>query len=173
MTFSIFTQGLPGVGRLVGFSLAVAGIWLVSRSSDRASTTGRQSFILACLAGLGFGGFFIFIAQTDHLQVFTPLIFTRGATFLVAAIMLAFRRLPMVSPINHRVATLAGMLDAGGNIFFLLAREYTRLDVAVVLSSLYPAATVILSYLLLKEKISGYQWLGVMLCLAAIGFISA
>jgi drug/metabolite transporter (DMT)-like permease len=54
----------------------------------------------------------------------------------------------------------------------MLAKQFTRIDVAVVLSSLYPAITVVLSRIFLKEKISRYQWLGVGLCFAAVVLIS-
>jgi drug/metabolite transporter (DMT)-like permease len=63
---------------------------------------------------------------------------------------------------------LAGLLDAGGNVFYLLAIRNTRLDAATVLSSLYPAATVILASTLTHEAISGRQWMGVVICLAAV-----
>jgi drug/metabolite transporter (DMT)-like permease len=67
---------------------------------------------------------------------------------------------------------LTGLFDAGGNAFYMLAKQFTRIDVAVVLSSLYPAITVVLSRIFLKEKISRFQWLGVGLCFAAVVLIS-
>jgi drug/metabolite transporter (DMT)-like permease len=49
-----------------------------------------------------------------------------------------------------------------------LATRYTRLDVAAVLSSLYPATTVALSAWLLAETVTRRQWVGLVFCLAAI-----
>jgi drug/metabolite transporter (DMT)-like permease len=70
------------------------------------------------------------------------------------------------------VALLSGFLDAGGNILYLFATQNTRLDIAALLSSLYPAATVLLSSLILKEKSSLTQWFGVGACIVAIMLIT-
>jgi drug/metabolite transporter (DMT)-like permease len=172
VVFSIFTSGLPAASRLAGFGLAFAGIWLVSQGTALGGAKSRQTFWLACLAGLGFGAFFIFIAQAEPDLVFTTLIVARSGTFLVALALLWVKGQKMISPSANPVALLSGLLDAGGNVFFVLAKQFTRLDVAAVLSSMYPASTVILSYFLFKETISPRQWLGVALCLGAIGLIT-
>ena len=103
---------------------------------------------------------------------FTPLILTRSVTFATALILLCANRQPIPALTSNPLALLAGLLDAGGNIFYVLARQFTSLDVAAVLSSLYPASTVLLSSLLMKEKIARGQWAGVFLCLAAIILIT-
>ena len=64
------------------------------------------------------------------------------------------------------------MLDTGGNAFFVLAARAGRLDVAGVLSSLYPAATVVLACLLLGERLTGRQTAGAVATLAAIACVS-
>ena len=170
--FSIFTQGPPGNARLAGFALAFIGIWLVSQTGTSESRVSRIGFLLACLAGVGFGGFFILIAQIQPGKVFIPLIVARSMTFGVALLLLGLNRLPFPSFRANPIALLAGVLDAGGNIFYVLARQFTRIDVAAVLSSMYPAATVLLSSLILKERISRLQGLGVAICLAAIVLIT-
>lgn len=170
--FGMLTQGLPGAFKLAGFALALLGIGLVSRAPAGGGGTSRRGLGLALLAGLGFAGFFILIARVQPGLVFMPLIFSRSMTFLTALLFLCFSRVALPSLKSNPPALLAGVLDAGGNIFFLLARQYTRLDAAVVLSSLYPAVTVLLAVLLLKQKTGRGQWLGVLVCLLAIGLIT-
>ena len=127
---------------------------------------------LAFLAGAGFGGYFIFIGQVEGSGVFLPLLFARGVMLVSALVMLAVRRIPFPSIRSTPIALLAGLLDSAGNVFFLLAKNLSRLDFAVVISSLYPAVTVLLAALLLKEKVGNWQKAGVVLCLAAILLIS-
>jgi drug/metabolite transporter (DMT)-like permease len=164
--------GLPGPLRLVGFGVALLGLWFVSQSMSAGGALQRTSVLLALLAGLGFGGFFILIAQVPGLGVFGPLFVARTSAFAAALVVLALRRVPLPAPAAHPVALLAGVLDAGGNIFYVLAQQLTRLDVAAVLSSFYPAATVLLAFFVLKERVAPRQWLGAALCLLAVVLIA-
>ena len=63
---------------------------------------------------------------------------------------------------------LNGVFDIAGNVFFILAGQAGRLDVASVLSSLFSGVTVMLAWIFLKERLSHRQWLGVASALAAI-----
>jgi drug/metabolite transporter (DMT)-like permease len=175
VVFSVFTQGLPSATQSLGFLLALAGIWLVTRSS--ASDDSLPSVVgglsLAALAGIGFGGFFILIAQVDDGALFSPLVIAKLASLALAAVIVRRLGMPLPGVTSSPAALLTGALDAGANSFYLLATRFTRLDVAVVLSSLYPAGTVLLARWVLKEQVSPLQWIGVGLCVAAIGLIAA
>jgi drug/metabolite transporter (DMT)-like permease len=166
--FGIITAGLPKPIQLVGFALAFLGLWLVSRSTTSSDKTFREGMILAFLSGIGFGGFFIFIALVDKGQIFTPVLVARTVTLGISLIMLRVNHLPLPGLTSNPVALLAGVLDTGGNIFYLLATQFTRLDIAALLSSFYPAGTVILASIILKEKVSRTQWAGMTLCLLAL-----
>jgi drug/metabolite transporter (DMT)-like permease len=170
--FGLITEGLPDSSQLAGFAVAFLGIWLVSRSPNAREKHLREGMTLAFLSGIGFGGFFIFIAMVEKGQVFIPVLIARSVTLIVALIMLRVRRLPLPGPGSNPFALLAGLLDTGGNIFYLLATQFTRLDIAALLSSFYPAMTVILARVILKESISKTQLAGMILCLVALSLMT-
>ncbi len=170
--FGLITAGLPKITQLGGFALAFLGIWLVSRSPMTKNKTFREGMILSFLSGIGFGGFFIFIAQVDKGQVFTPVLVARTITLGISLIMLRLNHIPIPGLTSNPIAIIAGVLDTGGNIFYLLATQYTRLDIAALLSSFYPVATVILASIILKEKVLFAQWAGIILCLLALTLIT-
>jgi len=70
------------------------------------------------------------------------------------------------------VVLVNAVLDLGGNFFYILASQAGRLDIAVILSSLYPGATVVLAWLFLKERISRVQVVGIALAFVAIFFFA-
>ncbi|HSJ55494.1 MAG TPA: EamA family transporter [Anaerolineae bacterium] len=165
------TLGLPGGRQLAGFSLALAGIWLLSRPERLG---GRPAGLgLALLAGLGFGLFFIALDQVSGRAVFWPLVAGRLAA-LAALIPLAVARgrpvLPRGAPWG--LLALAGVLDAGGNLFFLLATQTGRLDVAAVLASLYPAVTALLAWRIAGERLTRLQIAGAAAAVVAIALIT-
>lgn len=170
--FSALTAGLPRASQLVGFVVAMAGIWLVARAGD-SDAVSNQGLQLAVVAGIGFGGFLILIAQVHSDLVFLPLAVTRAMTLIAAFGLMIARRVRVPALTANPTALLAGVLDAGGNVLFLFARQYTRLDIAAVLSSFYPVATVVLSRLILHERVTVTQWVGASVCLAAVALITA
>jgi drug/metabolite transporter (DMT)-like permease len=170
--FSAFALGLPRPLQLAGFGLALLSVALVSRPERLA---GRPAGLgLALLAGLGFGGFFILIGQVSARAVFWPLTSARIASLLFMIVFVRTRGEPMLpkKPVFPLIL-LAGALDVAGNVFFILAAHAGRLDVATILSSLYPAVTVLLAALIPRERVSRIQAVGIALALAAILLISA
>jgi drug/metabolite transporter (DMT)-like permease len=169
--FGMITAGLPKTAQLAGFGLAFIGIFLLSRSPKAGDQIFRKGLLLAFLSGIGFGGFFIFISLVEKGEVFTPILVARLVTLIISIIMLRVNRLPTPGLTSNPLALLAGILDTGGNIFFLLATQFTRLDIAALLSSFYPAGTVLLAAIILKEKVSRAQLAGIILCLLALTLI--
>jgi drug/metabolite transporter (DMT)-like permease len=169
---SILSNGIPTAIQLVGFAVGIVSLWLVSYSGGQLPA--RQILILALVAGLGFGGFFVLIDRVQSNAVFWPLVAARAASFTaMLAITLVSRRSGL--PTERRqwvLIALSGALDAIANAFFVVASQLGRLDIASILSSLYPAMTVMLAWLFLKERLTGIQIVGILAALVAIALIS-
>jgi uncharacterized membrane protein len=95
-----------------------------------------------------------------------------GGVFIMVVFMLTRQKNWQVSRDAWPFIMLNGFLDIAGNGFYILTSQAGRLDVAAVLSSLYPAATVLLAAVLLKERVARSQAIGILLALTAIVFLT-
>ncbi|HKV45122.1 MAG TPA: DMT family transporter [bacterium] len=170
--YGSLSAGIPDTPRLVGFALAIAGIWRISRGSER--TERPDGIGPAMLAGVGFGGFYILIHQVGAPAVFWPLAAAKITPVALMSTTALLGRRPWVPTISLiPLLALAGGLDVGGNVFFVLASQTGRLDVSAILSSLYPATTLLLARGILKERITRSQATGMAAVLIAIPLIAA
>jgi drug/metabolite transporter (DMT)-like permease len=169
--FGAVIEGLPGPLQLVGFVLAFIAVGLIS---GLGVVKGRPKGLgLALLAGLGFGSFFILISRVGDGSIFWPLSAARFSSLLfLVAVVLIRRQSLLPGKSVWPVVFLAGALDVAGNVFFVLATRSGRLDVAAILSSLYPAVTVLLATFILKERVTRLQTIGIFVALVAIPLIS-
>lgn len=170
--YGIFTEGSPNGLQIIGFIIAVAGIWFVSRAPSREGEDLKSALGLGVVAGVGFGLFFIFIAQVAPGPKMTPVIVVRAVSIVLLCGALLYQRLPLSMARVHLTAPVAGILDAAGNVLYMLATQIARLDVTTVLTSLYPAVTVLLARFVLKEHVYRTQWAGLLLCMLAVALIA-
>jgi drug/metabolite transporter (DMT)-like permease len=169
--FSMFTEGLPGRIPLIGFVFAAIGLWLITRSEDGHTPEGIG---LALLAGVGFAGFYLCVRQAGSDSAWWIATFTRtGGLIVTAMIVLAQRQFSDITTAGVRWGLLTGCVDSAGTILFVRASQTGRLDEAVVISSLYPAVTVLLARVFLKEHFTRWRFVGLLAALAAVPMIAA
>jgi len=133
----------------------------------------QPGLIEAVLSGVGIGIFYVLIARTSHHAGLWPLACSRSASMgILVAIALASKR--SLIPQRDSVAAIifAGIIDMLANALFLIATRFGMLSIVAVLASLYPASTVLLARVVLREKLSRLQLAGVACALVAIGLIS-
>jgi len=131
----------------------------------------RRDLALAGLAGVCFAAFFILLSQIPAGSLFYPLAIAKMVSIMTATLILTIQK-KRILPAADPALIIAGVLEAGGNWGYLLARQLTRLDIAVVVSSMYPAITVILAWLITRQHVSRSQWVGMLLCLMAVALIA-
>ncbi len=168
--FSIFIEGWPGPLRLAGFFFAATGLWLITRTEDGTTVQGLK---LAVLAGLGFASFYLCVRQAGDASPLWIASLTRTGGLLSTGFITLFqRRFREITASGVRWAVLAGCVDSLGTVLFVRASQSGRLDEAVVISSLYPAVTVILARIFLREHFSRLRLIGLAAALAAVPMIA-
>ncbi|MDT5148720.1 MAG: hypothetical protein QOI01_453 [Mycobacterium sp.] len=168
----------PTAVAVVGIVLALVAVLLVSREV-RDDDPARQHRFTAKVAwltvgsGLAFGMNFVMIAQAPVEANVWPLVFARiSASAVVVLIALITRNFTAPNGTPLRLALAAGVIDTIANVAMLLALHVSLLSLAGVLMSLYPAATVVLALVVLKEKVTRWQAAGMVLALAAVALIA-
>jgi drug/metabolite transporter (DMT)-like permease len=177
-----FTEGIPSNRHLFGFLLAGIGVWLISRTESRTedqsaeneTTGGRpQGLGFAILSGSCFAGFFFCIHHAGQGSALWIAVCSRFASFIVTiAIVCVGREFRALARPALAIAIATGILEITGSVVFVRASQIGRLDATVVLSSLYPAVTVILARVFLQEHFSRARTIGMLAALAAVPMIA-
>lgn len=168
----------PGFIAAIGVVLALVAVVLVSReATDEDVRPHRFTTRVAWLtvgSGLAFGLNFVLISQAPVEAKLWPLVFARVSASMLVIVIAAMSsnlRPPTGTPL--RLAVLAAVLDTGANVAMLLALQASLLSLAGVLMSLYPAATVLLAIVVLRERVTRWQTIGMVLALASVAMIAA
>jgi drug/metabolite transporter (DMT)-like permease len=186
-------EGIPTSLRIGGFVLAMAAIWLIaagpSPESEHAvdgsdpSESSRATLVLALIGGIGFGIYFVALRLANPLGVVEPMAVARAASLVTCALLLVVvsvrARASAATPSKTKLTRMAvvwamgvALLDTGGNLLFIAATRTGRLDIAAVLSSLYPAGTILLAAWHLHERPTRRQLAGMAIAAAAVVMIT-
>ncbi|MFP5254082.1 MAG: EamA family transporter [Actinomycetes bacterium] len=176
----------------VGIVLAMPGIWLVAsepaddlsriepadgpgRVDDARARRGlADGLVDGLVAGLAFGVLFAALGQVPDSAGLWPLVLAQAVSVPVVVLLATALRASWV-PRGGFVhwAWVAGPLGAVAVTAFLLASQRGFLTVAGVLASLYPAVTVLLAALVLRERVHRAQGVGLGLCAVAVAMVAA
>jgi drug/metabolite transporter (DMT)-like permease len=171
--FSLFHDGLPTPLTAAGLAMGLIAIWLITRSpAVRDATTPPAALLLGALAGIGFGTQLILFKFASPGGILWTMTSARAAGSVAMILVL------LIMPPKEKwrgfwlAGIAAGTLDTVGNLFYLRATQIGRLDVAALVCSLYPAGTILLAALVLREWPSRRQFAGIALALAAVVLLS-
>jgi drug/metabolite transporter (DMT)-like permease len=170
--FGSLTEGVPSVLQGFGFLLAILGVWIISRPNGDSSKGSLRDLLPATIAGVGFGLFFSVSAQyiADDVSWAVGVARLSAAVVITLAALVSKPSLQLGSG-EWMLVLLVAVMDSLGNVAYALAAQVGRLDVSVVLSNLYPVATVGLAMLVLRERLTRVQGVGVIVALASIPLI--
>lgn len=159
--------------QFAGIGAGLLAIGLINSGSHKGAADARTALGLAIVAGIGFGLFFILVHAGSSAGV-TALIFGRAGSALAA---ICFALITGVSFIPRRptwpLIGVAGSFDGVGVVLYLYATFHGLLSLSALLTSFYPAFTVLCARLLTRERMTPIQTLGATLAVAAVVLIAA
>jgi drug/metabolite transporter (DMT)-like permease len=177
---SVLLGERPAPIAAAGIGLGIVSIVLVSRQTaepvqDRRAGVARALPIgvgTALISGVAIGFFFLALAQTRPDAGMWPLVASRGfSVILFGAIALAGKQSMRMPQTVALLAAVCGVIDMLANALYLLASRDGPLSLVVTLASLYPASTVLLARVVLRERLNLWQLSGVACALAAVVLI--
>jgi len=175
VAFGLIRGERPSSLALAGAALCLPAIFLLSwQKSGSADAMKLKSAVAhGLIAGLGFGFFFIAISLTDSNSGLWPVFCARLLSLaLVVGSLLVSRQKLSLARESLPWTIGAGIADMSANIFFLLASRSGLLSLVSVVSSLFPAPTVILARVLLRESIPPIRVAGLVLAIAGVALMS-
>ena len=165
----LLTLGIPAPTTILGFGFTLGAVWLISQSNSTGWRFTLSDLRLPLFAGIFFGFYFVLLHAATRHAFYWVLVAARLAGFLALGLYALITRQPAMPPREvwgHAITN--GIIDIAGSAFFVLASTTGRMDVAAVLGALYPASTVFLAWLILKEQITRLQAIGITLAFVAI-----
>jgi drug/metabolite transporter (DMT)-like permease len=169
----------PAPLAVAGILLGILSIVLVSQhqppSTERERhSTGRlpRGVGTALASGVAIGFFLLTLAQTRPESGMWPLLVSRSvSTSLFGLIAVTGRQSVRMPRTVVLFSILCGFVDMAANALYLLAAQEGPLSVVVTLASLYPASTVLLARIVLRERLNLWQISGVACALVAVVMI--
>ncbi|WP_020076732.1 EamA family transporter [Cryocola sp. 340MFSha3.1] len=167
----------------VAIGMALIAVVLVGFVPEKGAVRPTaRALLMAVGAGAMIGVFLILLDQTPEDSGVVPLIANRavnGAVMwtLVGVLVLRARRRvdghpPHLGPRGTGIAAAGGALDVSANVLILLGLRLGDLTTMSVLVALYPAGTILLAAIVLRERVAPVQWVGLVLAVAAAALLS-
>lgn len=175
VAYGLVTGERPGLLAVIGIVAALPAIWLIAASTDGSEPTASSSSGIsdAVIAGFGFGAGFACLDAVRPEAGLAPLVAEQIVSLApVVAIALVTRQAFWPRSRSAWTAAWLGPLGTAANACLLWAMQAGMLSVVSVLVSLYPASTVALAAIILRERIHRTQWIGLALAGVAVGLIS-
>jgi drug/metabolite transporter (DMT)-like permease len=172
----IATGERPAAIALVGVAVAIVAVALVSGVGGKAERpTPARIVLVAVVAGSGFGLLFVFLDRTSDTSELWPLLLAQVTSLLLLVTACVGRRVGFAPHrrLDAGLMVLAGCLAVAANVAYLAATREGLLSLVAVITSMYPASTVVLATMLDHERMSSTQAVGLGLAVGALGLVGA
>lgn len=166
----------PALLAWLGIAASLPAIWLVARPPSEpapaTSSAAGSGVVDGVLAGLGFGALFAALGQVPSSAGFWPLVLNQAVALVVIAGVATALHTTFVPRGPAWGGALAGSMGGMATLSFLIATHHGLLSVSAVLTSLYPAVTIVLAAIVLREHVHRVQAAGLALCAVSVVLVA-
>lgn len=165
----------PAALAWLGIGVGLVAVVLISRqpADHPHGPIGARPILMAVTAGVGFGAYFVCLGRADHDSGMWPVVLSRlVSSILVLPLAFGGRKFVRMPLSVVGFAVVAGALDASANVAFLLAARHGLLSLSSVITAMYPAGTVLLASVLLRERTGKVQRVGLALAAASVVLVT-
>jgi drug/metabolite transporter (DMT)-like permease len=176
LVYGLMLGERPGPVQIAGVGLALLGVVLVSQQPGEPGSKGGRlasGVGLAVLAALGFGLFYVALREAGRADLLWALLVHRATTSTLSLLLVAVRVRSVQLTVGDAAPLVAvGILDVGANALYAMASTLGMVSLVSVLASLYPAVTVVLARVLLRERMAPAQAAGAVAALGGVALIA-
>lgn len=171
--WGLFSGEKLSTQQIVGVFVGLFAIFLVSWTPGGQAGIKGMLVLEALIAGLAFGAFFIVIDGTSETTAPWPVVGSRVFSVIAIFLFVMIGR-KNIKPGKKSTPYIigAGFFDTLANVVLLAALNRGMLSLVSVLASFYPAVTVLLARLFLKEMMLKSQIVGLALGLTSIALLA-
>lgn len=185
VAFGLATGERPSTLQLAGIGVAIPAIALVSsvphvsaRVTPAGTTVRSRAAALgvfdAVISGIAIGLFLITLARPGKDTGAYPLLAARIVSISMFLLLVIGTRTSLrPAPGTSTVMAASGILDVTANLLYLFGTREGLVSVVAVLTSLYPGATVALARIVVKERLSVQQLVGLALALTGVALMAS
>jgi drug/metabolite transporter (DMT)-like permease len=171
----------PGMIESAAMAVTIAGAAIVAWSAEsggagvsRIRKKFRKTVLIAVLSSFAYA--VLVVAGQAAAPIYGEIqTLWMGRLVSLATLILIFagrRRAPALPVRWWPFLTAQGLLDSGGYIALFAGSQGANAEVAAVTASTFGVITVLLAWIILRERINGPQWLGIALVFAGIAILS-
>jgi drug/metabolite transporter (DMT)-like permease len=170
--WDVATGGTIATIHWIGIVMSIGAVFLLAFQRGGAPVE-RVPILKAVGAGVSFAVFFIAMSHTNEASALWPVVAARSVSIPLAFLFaLKAREVSLPTKPVLWLVVFTGMADMGASLAIMIAVQRGPLGVNAVLSSLYPAFTVMAAYLVLKERPTLQQRVGIAIAVVAVLLLS-
>lgn len=161
------------LGQVGGIVAGLVAIALINGGGPSATKGARLAVGLSVVAGVCFGAFFVLFHAGSSAGVMAFVTGRVGSGMVAIAFALVSRVSPVPQASAWRLVAIGGSLDGAGVVLYLYATFHGLLSLSALLTSFYPAFTILSARVVLRERMAPVQAAGAVLAIVAVALIAA